>query len=187
MSGDADVPRARLRRGSLLGIAVWVVPLVAAIVAGVLVYQRMQEYGPSVTIRFKDGAGLRVGQTAIKYRGVQVGAVRSVDLSPDQQYVLVKAQLRRSAAALARDGATFWIVRPEVGLGNITGLGTVITGPEIEVLPGAEGGAPKPRRIAAQPVYRLLERRCRNQAQHHQQGGQDDGDRGGQANCPARF
>jgi paraquat-inducible protein B len=30
----------------------------------------------------------------------------------------------------------FWIVRPEVGLGNITGLGTVITGSEINVLPG---------------------------------------------------
>ncbi|HET7198306.1 MAG TPA: MlaD family protein [Burkholderiales bacterium] len=142
MSGD-DLPRARLRRASLLGLAVWVVPVVAALVAGLLVYQRMQEYGPAIAIRFRDGGGLRVGQTAIKYRGVQVGEVRSLELSPDEQYVLVGARLRRSAEALARDGAMFWIVRPQVGFGSITGLGTVITGPEIEVLPGAQDGAPQ--------------------------------------------
>jgi paraquat-inducible protein B len=44
--------------------------------------------------------------------------------------------LQRSAASIARAGSVFWIVRPEVGIGNITGLGTVITGPEVDVLPG---------------------------------------------------
>jgi paraquat-inducible protein B len=50
--------------------------------------------------------------------------------------VLVEARLDRSAAALAKEGSVFWIVRPEVGVANITGLGTIITGPYIEVLPG---------------------------------------------------
>ena len=44
-----------------------------------------------------------------------------------------------TAALVARDGSVFWIVRPEVGLGNVTGLGTIITGPHIEVSPGAGG------------------------------------------------
>jgi paraquat-inducible protein B len=50
--------------------------------------------------------------------------------------VLVKVRLRHSAAPIARQGAVFWIVRPEIGLSNIAALGTVITGPEIAVMPG---------------------------------------------------
>jgi paraquat-inducible protein B len=119
----------------------WVVPLAAAVVAGYLVYHRVQQSGPTITIRFKDGMGLRTGQTPVKYRGVTVGEVAGIELSKDQQYVLVEARLQRSAAALARSGAAFWIVRPEVGLGNITGLGTIVSGPYIGVLPGV--GAPE--------------------------------------------
>jgi paraquat-inducible protein B len=141
MSAD-DLPRAKLRRPGFLRLVVWVVPLLAALVAGFLVYQRMQEYGPEITIRFKDGGGLRVGQTPIKYRGVQVGEVTGVEVSKDEEAVLVQVRLRHSAAALAREGAVFWIVRPQVGLGNVTGLGTVISGPEIDVLPG-KGAVPR--------------------------------------------
>jgi paraquat-inducible protein B len=109
-------------------------------VAGFLVWQRVQEQGPEITIRFKDGGGLRVGQTPIKYRGVQIGEVNNVELSEDHQQVVVKARLRHSAASLASEGTVFWIVRPQLGWGNVTGLSTVISGPEIEVLPG--NGAP---------------------------------------------
>jgi paraquat-inducible protein A/MlaD protein len=48
----------------------------------------------------------------------------------------VIGRLRRSATPIAREGAVFWIVRPEAGLYNIAALGTVFRGPEIEVLPG---------------------------------------------------
>ena len=120
---------------------VWVVPLVAAIVTGFLVYDRLKDFGPAITIRFKDGSGIRTGQTQIKYRGVQIGEVTSVGLSDDQKDVLVRARLERSAAGITRSESAFWIVRPEVEIGNITGLTTVISGPEIQVLPG--GGEPK--------------------------------------------
>ena len=38
---------------------VWVVPLVAAIVAGYLIVSRFQEFGPTITIRFRDGSGVK--------------------------------------------------------------------------------------------------------------------------------
>ncbi|MDQ5849045.1 MAG: MlaD family protein, partial [Pseudomonadota bacterium] len=44
--------------------------------------------------------------------------------------------LHRSAEAIAREGAVFWIVRPQLGWGNVQGLGTVLSGPEIQVMPG---------------------------------------------------
>jgi paraquat-inducible protein B len=114
----------------------WVVPLVAAAVAGWLVYDRMRQFGPEITIQFRDGSGLRVGQTPIKYRGVQVGEVTRIEVSKDHESVLVKARMQRNNASLASEGAVFWIVRPQLGWGNVTGLNTVISGPEIQVLAG---------------------------------------------------
>lgn len=136
-----ELPKANLRRTKWNFPIVWVVPLVAAIIAGYLVYDRVREYGPRITIRFKDASGLKAGETQIIYRGVQVGEVTAIELSADLEHVVVKARLRRSPVSVAREGSVFWIVRPEVALGNISGLGTVISGPHIEVLPGI--GEPK--------------------------------------------
>lgn len=135
-----DLPRAQVTRRRWAAATVWAIPLVAVLVAGYLVYDRISEYGPEITIRFRDGSGIRVAQTPIRYRGVQVGEVTGIALSEDHRYVEVKARLQHSAASIAREGSVFWITRPEVGIGNITGLATVLSGPEIQALPGAGEG-----------------------------------------------
>lgn len=152
-----ELPRAKVKRRRWSFPFVWVVPVAAAIVAGYLVYDRAQEYGPQITIKFKDGSGLKIGQTPVKYRGVPIGEVTAVELSKDQEHVRVKVRLQRSAAPVAREGSAFWIVRPEVGIGNITGLGTVITGPEIRVLPGA--GEPRAEFVGLESAPVALERK----------------------------
>ena len=134
MTGE-ELPKARVRRRRLFRL-VWVVPVVAIAIAGWLIFQHLRSIGPEIAITFSDGAGLRVGQTPLKYRGVSIGEVSRVELSPDQKHVVVRARLVRSAASIAREGSTFWIVRPQVGWGNVTGLSTVLSGPEIQVLPG---------------------------------------------------
>ena len=134
MTGE-ELPKARVRRRRLFNLA-WIIPIVAAAVAGWLIWQRMQEHGPEIAISFSDGGGLRVGITPVKYRGVVIGEVNGVKLSDDHQHVIVRTRLQRAAASIAREGAVFWIVRPQVGFGNVTGLNTVLTGPEIHVLPG---------------------------------------------------
>lgn len=134
MSGELKPLPPKLRRR--LFRFIWVVPLIALAVAAKIVVERLQAYGPEITIRFSDGAGLRVGQTPLKYRGVQVGEVTGVELSPDQRQVLVQVRLSQSSAKLAGEGAVFWIVRPQVSGAAVIGLGTVLTGPEIQVLPG---------------------------------------------------
>jgi paraquat-inducible protein B len=111
--------------------------VIAAAVGGWLIYERMRTFGPEITIQFSQGNGLRVGQTPVKYRGVSIGEVTGVELSKDHKHVLVTARLRRSGASVANEGAIFWIVRPQVGFGSITGLNTVLSGPEIEVRPGS--------------------------------------------------
>jgi paraquat-inducible protein B len=134
MSGD-EIPRARVRRRRVVRM-VWVVPAVAIMVAAWLVYQRIQDLGPQILVTFEDGAGLRVGQTPVRYRGVQIGEVSGIDLSEDEKRAIVKLRLKRDAAHIAREGSRFWIVRPRVGWGSFTGLNTVLSGPEIQVIPG---------------------------------------------------
>jgi len=152
-----DLPRARPRPRRWLFPVVWVVPIAAALVAGYLVYDRVHDQGPMITIEFEDGSGLQADQTEVKYRGVPVGRVMAVDLSPDHLHAIVQVRLRRSAAELATSGTLFWIVRPEVKLGNVSGLGTVITGAEIHMVPGH--GAAASRFVGLETPPRTSERR----------------------------
>ncbi len=134
MSGD-EIPKARVRRRRVLRL-IWMVPVMAIAVAAYLVFYRLQDYGPQIYVTFTDGGGLRVGQTPVRYRGVQIGEVSGVSLSKDEKSAVVRIRLIRSAEGVAREGSQFWIVRPRVGFGQITGLTTVLSGPEVQVIPG---------------------------------------------------
>jgi paraquat-inducible protein B len=130
-----QIPKARVRRRRLFRL-VWVVPLIALAVAVYLVWQHMRSIGPEISIRFPDASGVRVGQTPVNYRGVQIGEVTGIELAEDRRQARVKVRLHKSAAPLASEGALFWIVRPQLGLNQITGLSTVLSGPEINLVPG---------------------------------------------------
>lgn len=64
----ADLPKANVKKSGRYFSIVWTVPVIAAIIAAYLVYGHLQQSGPKITISFKDGSGLRTGQTPIKYR-----------------------------------------------------------------------------------------------------------------------
>ncbi|HZL13159.1 MAG TPA: MlaD family protein [Verrucomicrobiae bacterium] len=130
-----ELPRAIIKKQAALSL-IWAVPVVAAIVAGILIFQNVRKIGPAITIQFEDGSGLGANQTVIRYRGTRVGSVKSVELTRDMRLVEVHARLDRSAAGLAREGTIFWIVRPEVGAAGVHALETIVSGPYIEALPG---------------------------------------------------
>jgi paraquat-inducible protein B len=136
---DDTVPKARIRRRRLFRL-VWVIPVIALGVAAYLVFLHMRSIGPEISIRFGDATGVRIGQTPIQYRGVQIGEVTGIELSDDHKQAVVKARLHRSARPIASEGAQFWIVRPQLGWGQVTGLSTVLSGPEIQVAPGKGEG-----------------------------------------------
>lgn len=130
-----DFPHAVVRKRAALSL-IWLVPVIAAIVAGVLVFQNFERFGPVITIQFDTASGLDANQTVIRYRGIRVGTVQSIQLTKDLRGVEVRARLRRFAAGLAREGSVFWIVRPEVGASGVHALETIVSGPYIEALPG---------------------------------------------------
>lgn len=112
---------------------IWWIPVLAAAVAGYLVIHAMLERGNLITISFKSAEGLEAGKTKIKYKDVDIGDVKSISLSKDRSQVIVKAQLAKGAASLARDDSVFWVVRPRIGAGGISGLSTLLSGSYIAV------------------------------------------------------
>ncbi|HEX6722160.1 MAG TPA: MlaD family protein [Burkholderiaceae bacterium] len=116
---------------------VWIVPLIALIVGAVLVVRALLQAGPEITIEFRSGEGIEAGRTEVRYKEVVVGRVRSVSITADRQKVLVSASLDRSVGWLAVDDTRFWVVRPRIGSGGISGLGTLVSGAYIGVDAGA--------------------------------------------------
>lgn len=124
----------------------WVVPIALALaLVVVLVVQAGRSRGPRIEIAFADAAGLEPGADLV-HRGIRVGEVRAVELSAGMGAVRVEAELAPHAAGLAREGAGFWIVRPEVSLRRVEGLETLLGPRYIAVRPG-EADAPRARRF----------------------------------------
>ncbi len=78
-----------------------------------------------------------MGKTLVKYRDVAVGHVSAVGLSADHQTVVVSADLSKDAASLLREDTQFWIVRPRIGVGSVSGLDTLLSGVYIGMKTGS--------------------------------------------------
>jgi paraquat-inducible protein B len=129
------LPVALVKKSRLTWI-LWLIPAAAAGLCVWFVYRDYISSGPLITLYFQSAEGLENENTLINYRGANVGVVKSVTLTRDTQRVKVTARLAGSARDLARQGAIFWIVRPEVKVGSISGLRTIISGDYIAVQPG---------------------------------------------------
>lgn len=115
---------------------VWLLPLVALLVSGWLITKSISEKGPIITISFPTAEGLEVDKTKIKYLDVEVGKVTAISINDDLKTILITAQMNNTAVGYLKKNTSFWVVRPQVGLGGITGLGTLLSGPYIEIKPG---------------------------------------------------
>lgn len=115
---------------------VWLVPALAVLIAIGLAVQAVLARGPEITIQFPSAEGLEANKTKIKYKDVEIGMVTSIALSEDRRSVKVTVVMDKQAKSLLIEDSRFWVVRPRVGAGGITGLGTVFSGAYIAVDPG---------------------------------------------------
>ena len=115
---------------------IWLVPIVAALLGIWMVIYNFITQGPEITITFASAEGIQAGKTKIKSLSLDLGIVNTVELSKDLKRIVVKAQLERFAKPLLRDDTQFWVVRPRVGPGGISGLGTILSGGYIRLEAG---------------------------------------------------
>ncbi|SMF93555.1 paraquat-inducible protein B [Methylomagnum ishizawai] len=112
---------------------VWLIPLVAGLIGLWLAYKTLSEQGPLISITFKEAVGLEAGKTKIKYKDVEVGLLQTVELSGDLSKVVATARMSKTVASHLGADSRFWVVKPQLGLGGVSGLDTLIAGNYVAV------------------------------------------------------
>ncbi|ALI04959.1 intermembrane transport protein PqiB [Pseudomonas sp. FW306-02-F02-AA] len=115
---------------------VWIVPIVAVLVGVSLVVHNILQQGPTIILNFKTGEGLIANKTEVKYRNVVIGHVSEVELSDDQKSVNATVKLVKQAESFTREDSKFWVVRPRIGAGGVSGFDTLLSGAFV----GADAG-----------------------------------------------
>jgi len=134
MADDASHPPGNLPEAILVPRRrrapqlVWLVPLIALLIGAWLIVNALTSRGPTVIISFLTAEGIEPGKTRIRYKDVDIGEVRKVTLSPDRQHVQVTAQLENQIGREVPKDTRFWVVRPRVAGGKISGIGTLLSG-----------------------------------------------------------
>ncbi len=96
------------------------------------------QYGIEVKLKLFDGENVAEGLTKVIYHGIEVGRVKKIRLNDkDKRYKVVATILMDPMAESAlREGTKFWLIRPRVGLGGVSNLSTLVSGPYITFVPG---------------------------------------------------
>jgi paraquat-inducible protein B len=131
----AELYQPEVRRRRRLS-PIWILPVVAVIVAAWLAYVTFAEKGPIITISLKTASGIEAGKTQIKYHDIELGVVQRVEAAPDLSHVVISAQMNKTAEDHLKEGTHFWVVRPRLSLTSLSGLETLVSGNYIEMDPG---------------------------------------------------
>jgi paraquat-inducible protein B len=122
---------------------VWIVPVLTALIAAWLAWDTFSKRGPTITISFETASGLTAGQSQLKFKDVTIGTVKTITLPSDLSNVIVTVETLREAEHLLTDKTIFWVVKPQLFAGNISGLDTLLSGSYIGMLPSTEKGKPQ--------------------------------------------
>jgi paraquat-inducible protein B len=114
---------------------VWLIPLIAALLGGWIALQSWLAKGPTISVAFRTADGIEPGKTLIRYKNVNVGSVTRVSFTKDGG-VLVSAALTHDATQFLREDSQFWVVRPRVSAGGVSGLSTLFSGAYISFSAG---------------------------------------------------
>jgi paraquat-inducible protein B len=133
---------ARARRSRRVPV-IWLIPIIAIAIGVWLAWDTLSKEGPTVTLTFDSAEGLQAGQSQLKFRDITLGTVKSLNLAPDHSHVIVTIATTRQAEPLLTDQTVFWVVKPRLFAGNISGLSTLLSGSYVGMLPGATAGKPQ--------------------------------------------
>ena len=113
--------------------SIWIVPFIALIIGGWLVYEHFSKLGPEIQIEFKNSGGLLAGQSVVKFRDVPVGKITKIEINNKKDGVIVYARMNKDAEIFLNETTKFWIVKPEVDYSGVKGLDTLLSGSYINM------------------------------------------------------
>ena len=133
--GEFDSPSVKTRNWPSI---VWLVPLVTALVGGWLMVRTLTDQAPVATIQFQTAQGIVAGKTKIKYKSVDIGIVDEIAFAEGFSNIILTATFNQGLEDFLRRNTRFWVVRPELSVRGVSGLGTLISGSYIEIDPGPD-------------------------------------------------
>ncbi len=114
---------------------VWWLPFIALLITTYFAVNYYTSKGTLATITFKSAEGVAVNKTKVKYKDVVIGRVEAVRLNKDFKGVQVDIRMNRDGEGLLRERTQFWVVKPRIGLTQVTGLNTLLSGAYITLDP----------------------------------------------------
>lgn len=129
----SSLPEPEKKKGRWRPSLIWLIPAVALLIALSLAVKAVLDTGPKINVSFRTAEGLVAGKTTVRYKQVDIGLVRQIDLSEDHSHVIAQIELRKDASNFAAKDSRFWVVRPRIGASGVTGIDTLLSGAYIEV------------------------------------------------------
>jgi len=133
----------------------WLLPVIALMIAGWLIWNSYEDRGTTITIDFMSADGIVAGRTPIRFQGVEVGTVQEIRLGENLNKIEVVASIKADMKDSLRSQTQFWLVTPKASLAGVSGLDALVGGNYIGMMPGK--GEPEEHFTAldTQPKYRL--------------------------------
>lgn len=128
-----DLPEPQEKKSRWKPLLIWLIPLIALLIALSLAVKALLSHGPTIDVSFRTAEGLVAGKTTVRYKQVDIGVVRQIDLSDDRSHVIARIDLRKGASNFAAKDSRFWVVRPRIGTSGVSGIDTLLSGSYIEV------------------------------------------------------
>jgi paraquat-inducible protein B len=100
---------------------------------------RAAKSGIPIFVRFATGQGLTPKITNVRFKGIDIGLVETVDVLPDLSGVTAMVIMDPRTSQMLRKGTQFWLVSPKVSLSEVSGLETLVGGSYIDVKPNLKG------------------------------------------------
>lgn len=135
LTSDPGLVPATIRRSRRLS-AIWLIPVIAVAIGAWLAWDTLSKEGPTITISFDTAEGLQAGQSQLRYRDIALGTVKTLALSADHSHVLVTVSTIKQVEPLLASDTLFWVVKPRLFAGNVSGLSTLVSGSYIGMMPG---------------------------------------------------
>ena len=120
---------------------IWILPLIAALLGGWLIYKSIIEAPIEIVVYFDSGEGIEEGKTEVRYEGLKIGQVKAVTIQPQLVGIIAVIEMDQRTVPAMLENTQFWLVKPEISLAGIKGLSTVLSGNYITMRIG--DGAPQ--------------------------------------------
>ena len=112
---------------------IWIFPALALVIGGWLLYKGLLDRPVHIIVHFKSAKGITPGKTKVIYKGIPVGVVRRITVDKGLDTVSVHIDMVPETKENLTQGLKFWIVRPKLSAGRISGLETILSGAYIAV------------------------------------------------------